>query len=161
MTTPARKINAANATREYVYADRASGVPSFQPDAIKKYTEREADAIERNFTGTGTTLRPLVPLDRIRIAIGYREIKTRVIHRVTFKGRKGYHEHLNGLSGFVAVMRGAGEDRPKCFREDGTSMHVIIIDDELIYDIEETLWPQPFGLQSGESGTGRKGGRGK
>lgn len=150
MASKIRKINAAGlgeraagrvVTHEYVYADRASGLPHLYEGAARSYTENEAVLIEKNFADTATTLRSLTPLDRVMRSLGRDGLSRRDIHRVKFDGRPGYHDHLKNLPGFVAAPRD-GQEHPLCFREDGSSMYVVIIDDELQYTVEETLWSE-------------------
>jgi hypothetical protein len=154
MTVKTRTRNNVALTTEFVYYDRATGRPHFGPGSVRKYTAQEAAAIERNFADTGTGLREITPFDRVMLALGRAALEDADIHRVTFKGRRGYHEHLNGLEGFVAVQRGGGG--PQCFRADGSKMCVVIIEGELKYSVIESLWPRERKAPDGEEVKPRK-----
>ena len=145
---------------EFVYFDRDTGVPSFLAGAVRKYTAAEAAEIEKNLAGCGLSLRPVTPLDRVMLALGREALSSHEISRVTFKGRRGYHEHLNGVRGFLAMARNGGGD-PRCFREDGSPMFLVIIDGELKYKREEAVWPRSEGANGGGRSIAKKGGRKK
>jgi hypothetical protein len=132
--------NGSGPVGEFVYFNRETTLPSFLAGAVKKYTAGEASTIAANLAETMLDIRPVTALDRVMLKLGREAVKSCTIHLATFKGRKGYHEHLNGVRGFVAVPREGGGE-PQCFREDGSPMYVYAIEGELKYLTHETVWP--------------------